>query len=116
MSELRFGLIGLGHWGPNYARLLRGQVPNASLAACADLRDERLRPMGRLYPGVRLHADHREMLEAGELDAVIVATTAATHRRVVEDCLRAGMHVLVDKLRSTKTNSEFYASMSTGKN
>ncbi len=23
MSELRFGLIGLGHWGPNYARLLR---------------------------------------------------------------------------------------------
>jgi predicted dehydrogenase len=97
MSELRFGLIGLGHWGPNYARLLRGQVPDATLAACADLQEERLRPMSRLYPGVRLHDGHRDMLEAGGLDAVIVATTAATHRAVVEDCLRAGLHVLVEK-------------------
>ena len=97
MSELRFGLIGLGHWGPNYARLLHGQVPHATLAACADLRPERLQPMGRLYPGVRLHRDHRAMIEAGELDAAIVATTAGTHRPVVEDCLDAGLHVLVEK-------------------
>jgi len=97
LSELRFGLIGLGHWGPNYARLLQGQVPNACLVACTDLQQQRLQPMGRQYPGVRLHANHRSMLEAGELDAAIVATSAATHRLVVEDCLRSGLHVLVEK-------------------
>lgn len=97
MSDLRFGLIGLGHWGPNYARLLHGQVPNANLAACADLQEERLRPIGRLYPDVRLYSDHREMIAGGELDAAIVATNAATHRPVVEDCLEAGLEVLVEK-------------------
>ena len=97
MSELRFGLVGLGHWGPNYARLLSGMVPGAQLVACAELREERRHPMTRLHPGVRFHAGHRALLEAGGLDAVIVATSAASHRLVVEDCLRAGLHVLVEK-------------------
>jgi predicted dehydrogenase len=97
MAELRFGIIGLGHWGPNYARLLHGQVPNARLTACADLRADRLERIGALYPGTRLHADHRSMLEAGDLDAVIVATTTSAHRAVTVDCLEAGLHVLVEK-------------------
>jgi predicted dehydrogenase len=97
MAELRFGLVGLGHWGPNYARLLHGQVPNARLAACADLRPERLRTIGDLYPGVRLHDGHRSLLAAAGLDAVIVATTTTTHRLVATECLEAGLHVLVEK-------------------
>jgi predicted dehydrogenase len=97
MAELRFGLIGLGHWGPNYARLLHGQVPNARLVACADLRPERLQGISKLYPTVRTHGDHRSMLAAEELDAVIVATTTTTHQLVTTDCLDAGLHVLVEK-------------------
>lgn len=97
MSELRVGLIGLGHWGPNYARLLHGQVPDARLAACADLRPDRLGAIGRLYPDVRTHPDHRSLLDAGGLDAAIVATSTSTHRQVAVDCLSAGLHVLVEK-------------------
>ena len=97
MTGLRFGLIGLGYWGPNYARLLRGHVPRASLVAFADLQEERLRSMGVLYPEVAAYTDYRRMLEGGDLDAIIVATGASAHRRVVEDCLRAGLHVLVEK-------------------
>ncbi len=97
MTELRFGLIGLGHWGPNYARLLHGQVANARLTACADLRRERLDMMGSLYSDVLLHRDHHSLLAAGNLDAAIVATTTSTHRQVVVDCLEAGLHVLVEK-------------------
>ena len=97
MAELRFALIGLGHWGPNYARLLHGQVPNARLVACADLRPERRQAIGNLYPGVRQHPDHRSLLAAGGLDAAIVATTTSTHQVVATDCLEAGLHVLVEK-------------------
>ena len=97
MAELRFGLVGLGHWGPNYARLLSGQVPGARLVACADLREDRLGMIGTLYPQVRLHGDHRALLAAGDLDAAIVATSASTHREIVLDCLAAGLHVLVEK-------------------
>src|SRR5205807_822361 len=89
--------VGLGHWGPNYARLLSGQVPGARLVACADLREDRLGMIGTLYPQVRLHGDHRALLAAGDLDAAIVATSASTHREIVLDCLAAGLHVLVEK-------------------
>jgi predicted dehydrogenase len=109
MSELRFGLIGVGHWGPNYARLLHGQVPAARLVACADLRPERLAAIGALYPGVRLHTDHRALLADGGLDAAIVATTTTTHRSVTTDCLQAGLHVLVEK--PLADNSEAGAQM-----
>ncbi len=97
MPELRVGLIGVGHWGPNYARLLHGQVPNARLAACADLQPERLQTIGTLYPGSRQYASHRAMLEAGGLDAAIVATATSSHRSVTLDCIAAGLHVLVEK-------------------
>jgi predicted dehydrogenase len=97
MNELRFGLIGLGHWGPNYARLLNGVVGNARLEACADLDQKRLEPIARLHPGVRMFGDHGLLLESGGLDAVIVATRATDHQRVVEDSLRSGLHVLVEK-------------------
>jgi len=97
LSELRFGIIGLGHWGPNYARLLRGQVPDARLVACADLRPASLDTIARLYPDVDRYTDHRRMLARGDLDAVVVATSARAHRTVAEDCLRGGLHVLVEK-------------------
>lgn len=97
MPELRFGLIGLGHWGPNYARLLGGMMPGARLVACAELRAERRELLQRQYPGIGVHADHRALLAAGGLDAAIVATSAGSHRSVAEDCLRAGLDVLVEK-------------------
>jgi predicted dehydrogenase len=97
VSNLRFGLVGLGHWGPNYARLLSGIVTGARLVACADLREERRHLMARLHPSVRFHSDHRSMVAAGGLDAVIVATSAGDHLSVGEDCLRAGLDILVEK-------------------
>jgi predicted dehydrogenase len=107
MSDYRFGLIGLGYWGPNYARLLHGQLSRGRLVACADLLEDRLAAMERLYPDVRRYGSHREMLAAGGLDAAIVATSAASHRKVVEECLEAGLHVLVEKpLSDTSEGAE----------
>lgn len=97
----RVGLIGLGSWGPNYARLLSGGVPGASLIACADLSEAKLADVSRLHPGVAMHRSHQEMLRAGGLDAVVVATHASQHRSIVQDCLSAGLHVLVEKPLAT---------------
>lgn len=43
------------------------------------------------------YADHRALLEAGRLDAVVVASPAATHAAAVLDALDAGLHVFVEK-------------------
>jgi predicted dehydrogenase len=96
-KELRVGLIGLGYWGPNYARLLDGHIDGLRLAGCADLSADRLAHILRLHPNTKTYEGHQSMLEAGDVDAVVVATGASAHRRIVEDCLQAGLPVLVEK-------------------
>ncbi len=104
---LRIAIIGFGHWGPNYARILSGTMSGARLTACAEPAAGRLNAFERQYPSARAYADYRRLLSEGDLDAVIVATPTSTHRDVVEDCLRAGLHVLVEKpLASTVADAE----------
>jgi len=48
--------------------------------------------------GIRsLHADHRALIDAGGLDAVVVCSPAGTHAEVVLAALDAGLHVFVEK-------------------
>ena len=58
---LRIGIIGIGHWGPNYARILNGQVAGATLTACVDKVPARLNSIRAQYPQVEMLTDHREM-------------------------------------------------------
>lgn len=109
---LRIAIIGFGHWGPNYARILAGTLGGARLVACAEPASGRLAAFERQYPSARAYADYRRLLREGDLDAVIVATPTSTHREVVEDCLRAGLHVLVEKpLASTVEDAEALAAL-----
>jgi len=94
---LRIGIIGIGHWGPNYARILNGQVAGATLTACVDRVPARLNAIRAQYPQVAMLTDHREMIEQRLVDAVAICTTATTHRPIAEDCLAAGLDVLVEK-------------------
>jgi predicted dehydrogenase len=43
------------------------------------------------------HADHRSLLDAGGIEAVLVCSPNGTHAQVVVDALAAGAHVLVEK-------------------
>ncbi len=114
-EQLRFGLIGFGHWGPHYARILAGTLDGARLAACAEPATSRLATFDRQYPGARAYADYNRMLRDGDLDAVIVATPTSTHREVVERCLDAGVHVLVEKpLAATVADAEALADAGRG--
>ena len=110
--QLRVGLIGFGHWGPHYARILAGTMGSARLAACAEPAAARLAAFERQYPAARAYADYTRLLRDGDVDAVIVATPTSTHREVVERCLKAGVHVLVEKpLASTVADAEALAAL-----
>ncbi|HET7467801.1 MAG TPA: Gfo/Idh/MocA family oxidoreductase [Candidatus Dormibacteraeota bacterium] len=114
-EQLRVGLIGFGLWGPHYARILSGTMTSARLAACAEPAAARLAAFDRQYPGARAYADYNRMLRDGDIDAVIVATPTSTHREVVERCLAAGVHVLVEKpLAATVQDAEALADAERG--
>ena len=95
MDRIKVGVIGCGYWGPNLIRNFV-EIPTSNVVAAADLRDERLEHIKARYPQISVTKDCRDLFTM-QLDAVVVATPPATHFRLARDCLRHGLHVLVEK-------------------
>ena len=89
---VRVGVIGCGRQGRSIVAEL-ASFEDVTLAAICDVEPRRLRAGKRRAPDARTFASHREMLDAGRLDAVFVATPTHLHRGPVEDALAAGVHV-----------------------
>ncbi len=96
LTPTRFALLGFGHWGPNYARLMH-QHTDAKLVACIDPSPERQAAAQRAYPGVGVYPDFATALAHESIDAVVIATPTHTHVPLVEAALAAGCHVLCEK-------------------
>jgi predicted dehydrogenase len=92
---VRLGLVGLGYWGPNLARVI-ADVKGGQLAALCDADPARLDRVARRYPETKLVADYEQML-GDDVDAIVIATPADTHYELAMRALRAGKHVLVEK-------------------
>jgi predicted dehydrogenase len=99
---LRVGLIGLGYWGPNHARVL-SELPETELVAAADISETATAFVRARYPSVRTTLDAYEVIEASDIDAVIVATPTSTHYSLTLAALEAGKHVLCEKPLATST-------------
>ncbi|MFB7345336.1 Gfo/Idh/MocA family protein [Streptomyces hydrogenans] len=92
-GPLRLGIAGLGVISRFYVAAAE-RMPEWEVAAVCDLREEALDPFrGR----VACHTDHRAMLAAGPLDALVVAVPNHAHAEVCADALRAGVPVCVEK-------------------
>lgn len=92
----RAGLVGCGYWGPNLLRNLRAH-PRIELVRVADKDPERRAFLAKVHPPVPIAADAAEVFGDPSVDIAVVATEASTHARLVEQALRAGKHVLVEK-------------------
>lgn len=95
-SALRVGVVGCGYWGPNFIRNFQ-KLEGAEMVAAADLDRGKLQAVGRQLPHVRLEEDAERILRDPGIDAVVIATPAATHHRLAAAALEAGKHVLVTK-------------------
>ncbi len=96
---LRVGLIGLGHWGPNLARCLAAN-PSVALRWLVDPDPQRLQAVAARFPAARTASDFVQV-PSTELDAVVIATPAATHASLVQQALERSLHVLVEKPLTT---------------
>ncbi len=93
---IRVGIIGLGHWGPNYIRNF-ASLENAQIVACADLDEARLKTQKRWVPNAFLTSHPEEILKHPDVDAVIIATPTNTHYPLAHQALSLGKHLLVEK-------------------
>lgn len=93
---VRVSLIGVGHWGANYLRILQ-QMEGVEVALVCDLETDRLLKIQRHYPAVKTVSEVTSVFDDRSTDAVIVATPAATHYELAKRSIEAGKHTLVEK-------------------
>ncbi|MEM1181410.1 MAG: Gfo/Idh/MocA family oxidoreductase [Acidobacteriota bacterium] len=94
------GLVGYGYWGEKLLRNLAASR-RLRLDSIAELDPDRLGGAVDAHPGLDGYADYRQMLRRPSLDAVIVATPAASHFEIALEVLRSGRSVLVEKPLAT---------------
>jgi predicted dehydrogenase len=99
---IRIALIGLGYWGPNYARVL-SELADAELAWACDLDSSALDLVRTRFPAVRVTTDLEEALSDSSVEAVIVSTPTSTHASVSRAAIAAGKHVLCEKPLAAST-------------
>ncbi|MFC1525210.1 Gfo/Idh/MocA family protein [Candidatus Latescibacterota bacterium] len=92
---LRLAVIGLGAVGRRHLKTA-GQDQRVELVAVADLDEASARRVSE-EAGTNSYTDYRRLLEAEQLDAVVIATPHHLHAPMALDCLDAGAHVLVEK-------------------
>ncbi len=93
---VRIGVIGAGHWGPNHIRIF-SQLPNSKVEMCADLSEDRLKMVNRLFSSVHTTRDYREILKSEDIDAVCIAAPTALHFKLTKEALEHRKHVLCEK-------------------
>ena len=94
-EPIRTAVIGVGHLGKEHARLL-ASLPGSRLVAVCDTNPTVGQAIAATY-GTRYVADLRELLDPLQVDAVSIATPTVHHHQTAMACLRAGVHVMVEK-------------------
>lgn len=96
MKKLKIGVIGCGYWGPNLIRNFI-EIPETTVVAVADLDNSRLDHIHTCYPQIPNFTHDFRALFTMDLDAVVISTPPQTHFSIAEQCLKNGLHVLVEK-------------------
>ncbi|WP_235921622.1 Gfo/Idh/MocA family protein [Lentzea tibetensis] len=89
-------VVGAGYWGPNLVRNAQA-TPGLHLKYLCDLDVDRAERVLGEYSTVRATPSLDDVLADPEVQAVAIATPAATHLTVAMAALEAGKHVLVEK-------------------
>ena len=94
MQKLRLGIIGLGNMGQFHANAIAAdKITDCHLAAVCD-------PDGRQlvrHLPARGFLSSSELINSGEVDAVLIATPHYFHTTIGIEALGAGLHVLMEK-------------------
>jgi predicted dehydrogenase len=95
LSPLSIGVVGCGRIAQTHLDAVKS-LPECRLAGVTDVREEVARSVAEQH-GTRAHADYRELLDAGALDAAIICTPPASHCEIAGFFLDHGVHVLCEK-------------------
>jgi predicted dehydrogenase len=94
VKRLKLGVIGAGAWGKNHVRTA-ATLAEGELTAVCDVDPAVRERLVRQFPAVHVTAEFEDLL--ARVDAVVIASPAATHARFALASLEAGKPCLVEK-------------------
>jgi predicted dehydrogenase len=101
-EKITIAQIGCGYWGPNVLRNFSSQA-GCWVKYVAEINPERQAYVRANFPRSEVISNVDALLSDSEVDAVIVATPAASHHALAKQALEAGKHVFVEKPLATST-------------
>ncbi len=100
-GKVKLGVIGAGNFARSVLLPRLAKAPNVSLIGVATATGRNARAIGEKY-GFRLcTTDYRELLDAADLNTVIIATRHNTHAQMTAEAVSAGKTVFVEKPLAT---------------
>jgi predicted dehydrogenase len=93
---VRFGIVGYGYWGPKVIRNL-DLLEEAKVVAICDKSAASRRKAEKMYSGVTVTADVKDLMTSPEIDAIAVVTPVWTHYELAKAALENGKHIFVEK-------------------
>lgn len=96
-EHIQVGIVGTSWWADQmYLPSLKSH-PRAQVAAICGRNRDRAEEMAQKYDIPGVFTDYREMIEQGNLHALVVSTPDDLHYPVTMRALDAGLHVLCEK-------------------
>jgi predicted dehydrogenase len=98
MEKVRLGIIGLGQQGNTYAGFIaEGKVKGVEIGAICDIDPEKKALTTEKYPGVSFYNNYIDMLDSGDVDAIITAVPHYLHPEMGIEALKRDIHALLEK-------------------
>ncbi len=96
-AQIRMGVVGAGRIGRLHAENLAFRVPGAELVAVADVDLSAAEACAAACHVDRAHADPRRVMEAPDIDAVLICSSTGCHADQLEQAAAAGKQIFCEK-------------------
>ena len=97
MNRTRIGVIGLGRFGVQHARVL-AQLPHVELTAVCSRSAERAGSVASTYNVPRHYTDYRDLIRDPDVEAIDIVTEVDRHTEIALAALQRGKHVFSEIL------------------
>ena len=96
-KTVRIGLVGFGYWARiSYLPLIEEMADARVVSVAARTEASRLAAGEKLGAGLGLYASYSELIESGEVDAVLIALTPELNAAAAAKALEAGLDTFVE--------------------
>ncbi|PWU12414.1 MAG: inositol 2-dehydrogenase [Verrucomicrobia bacterium] len=94
---LNLAVIGCGRIGHIHAENLAARIPQARVAALADVVEDRTVQLAARFRIPKISRDYREILADPAIDAVAICSSTDMHSQIIQDAAAAGKHIFCEK-------------------